>query len=187
MTATRTIPTPTTRCLTISCGECAPNRDSRCALVCPLPGPDIRGWLFVGGFGCVRRAPGKISSFQPFLRPSSTSPWNGWTGSTIVGCWSRLATCRRQSGKRRIIANWKGQPCWRDSNKMVSAILGGGFKTGRRRSSLQLPLEHDSAESIIGVFCRVQAGCFHRVGREGPVHMCAPVRGFVVKADVQHE
>ncbi len=176
MSATRTIPTPTTRCLTISCGECAPNRDSRCALVCPLPGPDIRGWLFVGGFGCVRRAPGKISSFQPFLRPSSTSPWNGWTGSTIVGCWSRLATCRRQSGKRRIIANWKGQPCWRDSNKMVSAIPGGASKRGGEgraysfHSNMTVPkaLSASSAASRLAVstvsVVKVQSICAPQFG-----------------------
>ena len=38
------------------------------------------------------------------------------TGSTIVSYWSQLATFPHRSWKWRVIANWKGQPWWLDSN-----------------------------------------------------------------------
>ena len=46
----------------------------------------------------------------------------GSTGSTTGGYSNRSATCRRQSWKRRIIANKMSQPWWPDSSKQVSGF-----------------------------------------------------------------
>jgi hypothetical protein len=51
-------------------------------------------------------------------------PWNGLTGSTIAGYWSRLEKFRRLSLKWHIIANWRSQLMQPDSNKKVSGKAG---------------------------------------------------------------
>ena len=65
-----------------------------------------------------RRGPWRTSKL------SSSRRWNGWTGSTIAGCWSQSVTSRRQKLRNAIMPCWK-HPRWRrDSNQTASGKLG---------------------------------------------------------------
>src|SRR5262245_6538753 len=53
-------------------------------------------------------------------KPSSSRRWNGWTGSTIGGSWSRSATSRRPKPRNATTPCWNNLPWQRDSNQMAS-------------------------------------------------------------------
>ena len=57
-------------------------------------------------------------------RPSSSRRWNGWTGSTIAGCWSPSATSRRQKRSNATTPGWTSQPWRRNSNEKASGKPG---------------------------------------------------------------
>ena len=50
--------------------------------------------------------------------------WNGWTGSTIAGCWSQSATSRRPKPRNATTPCWNNQPWRRNSNEMASGKPG---------------------------------------------------------------
>lgn len=56
--------------------------------------------------------------------------WNGWTGSTRGGCWSRLATRRRPNTRHATMS----RPQWPDSHNPLSEELGT-IQTVRRHYS----------------------------------------------------
>ncbi len=90
----------------------------------------------------------------------SMSPWNGLIGSITVGCWSRLATCRRWNWKSRTISNRKGRP-WRPvSHEIVSGIPGavqwGRFWMGEALSPY---FRHRNLQAV---WRRVQGDCQQR-------------------------
>jgi putative transposase len=57
-------------------------------------------------------------------RLSSSQLWNGWTGSTIAGCWSPSETFRRQKPRNATTPCWKKKRWRRDSNEMASGEPG---------------------------------------------------------------
>ena len=57
-------------------------------------------------------------------RRSSSRRWNGWTGSTIAGCWSLSATSRRRKPRNATTPCCKNQPWQRNSNEMASGKPG---------------------------------------------------------------
>src|SRR5260370_12063828 len=56
--------------------------------------------------------------------PSSSRRWNGWTGSTIDGCWSPSAISRQPKPRRDTMPSWSNQPWRRDSNETASGKPG---------------------------------------------------------------
>src|SRR5215813_4564411 len=63
--------------------------------------------------------------------PSSSRRWNGWTGSTIGGSWSRSATSRRPKPRNATTPCWNNLPWRRDSNQMASDQPGAVHNLSR--------------------------------------------------------
>ena len=67
-------------------------------------------------------------------KPSSSPHWNGWTGSTIEGCWSRSVTSRRPKPRNGTMLR-QGHPPWRrDSNETASGEAGAVHQRERWRA-----------------------------------------------------
>ena len=50
--------------------------------------------------------------------------WNGWTGSTIAGCWSPSATSRQPKPRSATTLCWKSQPWPRELNEPAAGNPG---------------------------------------------------------------
>ena len=57
-------------------------------------------------------------------RPSSSRPWNGWTGSTTAGSWSPSATSRRPKPSNATTPCWNNPPWRHNLNQMASGKPG---------------------------------------------------------------
>ncbi len=57
-------------------------------------------------------------------RPSSSRPWNGWTGSTTGGSWSLSATSRRPKPSNATTPCWNNPPWRHNLNQMASGKPG---------------------------------------------------------------
>ena len=66
------------------------------------------------------------------LRPSSSPPWNGSTGSTIDGSWSPSATSRPPKLNNAITPCWNSPKSPRDLTKSASGKPGAVHAGGRR-------------------------------------------------------
>jgi hypothetical protein len=71
----------------------------------------------------IRERSARIETL-PWRTTSSSQRSNGWTGSTIAGCWSLSATSRRLKPRNATTPCWQKPPWRRDSNKIASGNPG---------------------------------------------------------------